>query len=310
MGIPPRAVEKDWWGMAVLRAINGLDYSEHILFKGGTSLSKGWNLIERFSEDIDLALDRSFFGFGNELSRKRVTKLRKTSCKFFDQVFPHHLSESLTKCEVIDFELNTLEFERSDTDPVTIELNYKSLTEDVSYLQPKILIEISSRTLKEPFENRELVSFIGAKYENQKFADTPISVATVLPTKTLLEKMFLLHEEFQKPANREIRSKRMSRHLYDILKIMETDYCEKAIQNTALYDGIISHRKMFTNISWVDYSKLAKPLLNFIPPESEIEKWKKDYQDMCESMIYGESDSFDVLISKLKELNARVNQME
>ena len=61
-------------------------------------------------------------------------------------------------------------------------------------------------------------------------------------------------------------------------------------------------------INGVDYLKLAKPLLNFIPPESEIEKWKKDYQDMCESMIYGESDSFDVLISKLKELNARVNQ--
>ena len=82
-GLPATAVEKDWWVTLVLRAAFSLPVADRLIFKGGTSLSKGWNLIERFSEDIDLALDRSFLGFEGDLSKTQVKKLRKASCAFF-----------------------------------------------------------------------------------------------------------------------------------------------------------------------------------------------------------------------------------
>ena len=81
-GIVENAIEKDFWVSMVLRSIFSLPYAVALVFKGGTSLSKGWNLIERFSEDIDLAIDRKFLGFGEELNKSQRTKLRKESGGF------------------------------------------------------------------------------------------------------------------------------------------------------------------------------------------------------------------------------------
>ena len=77
-GLPPSSIEKDWWVTQVLKALHSLPYSEYIAFKGGTSLSKCWNLIERFSEDIDIAISREFLGFIGELSKTQISdKLRR-----------------------------------------------------------------------------------------------------------------------------------------------------------------------------------------------------------------------------------------
>ena len=74
-GLPPSSIEKDWWVTQVLKALHSLPYSEYIAFKGGTSLSKCWNLIERFSEDIDIAISREFLGFIGELSKTQISDL-------------------------------------------------------------------------------------------------------------------------------------------------------------------------------------------------------------------------------------------
>lgn len=77
------AVEKDWWVTQVLRVLFSSKYKDNIVFKGGTSLSKGWHLIERFSEDVDIAINREFLGFSGELTRTQISdKLRRVSCSF------------------------------------------------------------------------------------------------------------------------------------------------------------------------------------------------------------------------------------
>ncbi|MDY7394552.1 nucleotidyl transferase AbiEii/AbiGii toxin family protein [Aureibaculum sp. 2210JD6-5] len=309
-GLLPVAVEKDLWVMIALQAVFSTEVAEHIVFKGGTSLSKAWGIIERFSEDIDLAIDRAFFGFNGELSRAQVKNLRKTSCKYIDEKFHLLLKEALLKNGVKEFELSVTEFEESDTDPLAIELRYNSIVEQKEYLQPRILIEISSRSLIEPYENKKLSSLISESYPKENFIDQPINVPTVIPTRTLIEKMFLLHEEFQKPKDRKIRSERMTRHLYDISRLMETEYLEKAITNKELYDTIIEHRNKLTKVSWVDYDNHRYSTLNFIPPKEIIDYYKKDYEAMTESMFYGETDSFENLIKKLKKLNDRINGLE
>lgn len=309
-GLLPVAVEKDLWVMIALNAIFSTELAEHLVFKGGTSLSKAWGIIERFSEDIDLAIDRSFFGFNGNLSRSQVKNLRKASCKYVDEKFPKLLAKALMDNGVKEFELKVTEFEESDTDPLAIELNYNSLVEKQEYLQPRILIEISSRSLIEPFENKELSSIISTIYPEQKFIDKPIIVPTVTPTRTLLEKMFLLHEEFQKPKDKKIRSERMTRHLYDISRLIDTEYLERAISNKELYETIVNHRSKLTKISWVDYSTHNYKTLNFIPPKEIIEEYEKDYSAMKESMFYGKTESFKDLIKKLKKLNTRINELK
>ena len=86
-GLPVYAVEKDWWVVQTLRLIFQMDIAPHIVFKGGTSLSKAWSIIDRFSEDIDLALDRSFLGFEKNLSKTQVGKLRKVSFSYISEEF-------------------------------------------------------------------------------------------------------------------------------------------------------------------------------------------------------------------------------
>ena len=86
-GLPEIAIEKDWWVTLALKASFDLKYSPSIVFKGGTSLSKGWNLIERFSEDIDLAIDKKLFGFDDDISKSQIKNLRKKSCEFISTNF-------------------------------------------------------------------------------------------------------------------------------------------------------------------------------------------------------------------------------
>lgn len=304
------AVEKDLWVMIALQAIFSTELAAHLVFKGGTSLSKAWGIIERFSEDIDLAIDRSFFDFKGDLNRTQVKNLRKASCKYVGEKFHILLKKALLDNGVSEFELSVTEFEESDTDPLALELRYKSLVEKQEYLQPRVLIEISSRSLIEPYENRKLSSVISEIYPGQRFIDKPIIVPTVTPTRTLIEKMFLLHEEFQKPKNRKVNSHRMTRHLYDISRLMDTDFLEKAIENKELYDTIIDHRSKLTKVSWVDYNTHKYQTLNFIPPAEIIDEYKMDYLAMKESMFYGKTESFDNLIKKLKNLNDRINNLK
>jgi hypothetical protein len=101
-GLPSVAIEKDWWVTLALNASFSLSYSKNIVFKGGTSLSKGWNLIERFSEDIDLAIDRKFFGFDCEISKTQIKNLRKQSREIISTIFLADLRKTLTEWMSMD----------------------------------------------------------------------------------------------------------------------------------------------------------------------------------------------------------------
>ena len=102
----------------------------------------------------------------------------------------------------------------------------------------------------------------------------------------------------------------MTRHLYDIEKLMNSEFCDSALEDKQLYNTIVEHRKMITKTTWVDYEKHQREHIDFIPPEKVIGDWKKDYTSMKESMFYGETLSFDELIGRLQELRKRINEIE
>ena len=123
LNLPAYAVEKDWWVVQTLAILFETELAQYMVFKGGTSLSKAWNLIERFSEDIDLAVDRRFFGFDGELRKKERTKLRKASKKYIvEHLYPELEQRFLEKG--LKAVLQIEEFESSDQDPVVILVKY------------------------------------------------------------------------------------------------------------------------------------------------------------------------------------------
>ena len=206
------------------------------------------------------------------------------------------------------FKIVVLPFEDSDADPINIEIQYPSLTEQAEYIQPRVLLEVSSRALMEPVEFRSIQTLIAETLPESEFVDNPIDVTIVLPKRTFLEKAFLLHEEYQRPAEK-INLERKSRHLYDLEKIMDTEHGETALNDFPLYESIIKHRKKFTRVGGVDYSTHYADKIIFVPADGNIEVLKADYGVMQESMIYGKSLAFEELIDRLVELQYRFRKM-
>jgi predicted nucleotidyltransferase component of viral defense system len=310
IGLPSSsAAEKDWWVVHTLAIIFSMECANALIFKGGTSLSKGWNIIHRFSEDIDLSLDREFLGFSGELKKSEIRNLRRKSFKFITEVFTEELKNKFFELGFKDLTIKPREVKNHDQDPLIIEIYYNKLTEKDTYLKPGVLIEIGSRSLKEPFTQRTFGTFISEIYTDSSFTDKSITIPIVNPERTFLEKIFLLHEEFQKPFDK-IRVERLSRHLYDIEKLSQTEYVEIALQDTELYNTIVKHRSKFTAISGIDYTKHNPANIKFIPPDSILKMWDADYEEMKSSMIYGQILEFDKLIIKLTELQKRINGIQ
>ena len=230
-GLSPNAIEKDWWVTMTLKALFETSCKDYLVFKGGTSLSKGWDLIERFSEDIDLAIDRSFFGMIGELTRKERTKLRKQSCAYIKNDLSIQLSRVLNEMEIKDFEIIVPESTVSDADPQELYVTYYSLFPEIEYIKSQVKVELSCRSMRKPFENVEIKSIISENYPRQDFSDVPFSIKIVSPKRTFLEKAFLLHEEFKL---HKVKGDRMSRHLYDLERLMDTKYAKEALSDTNL----------------------------------------------------------------------------
>ena len=308
-GKDPQIVEKDWWVVAVLRALFELPYAQHISFKGGTSLSKCWNLIQRMSEDVDIAIDREYLGFGGPLSRTQISdRLRRAACSFVREKLQFDLAAQLEKDGISpdSFKVTVDITPVSTTDPETIKVEYTPVFDATPYIRSKVLIEVSGRSMGEPVENVPIRSYIDEVYTDASFAESAFEVRAVVPQRTFLEKLFLLHEEFARPQA-EIRVDRMSRHIYDICKIVDTPIVDQAIADKDLYLSVLDHRRTFIGLRGFDYGTLLPQTLSILPPAEVRDAWKKDYQAMQESMIYEESPSFDRLIETLTTLNQRIN---
>lgn len=308
IGLLSSAVEKDWWVTLSLNIIFSLPYANQIVFKGGTSLSKAWNLIERFSEDIDLAIDRNYLGFDGELSKTQVKKLRKASYSFIGTDFYKDINKKLIELGLSNYELVVQETKNTDTDPLVIELRYESITAKSEYLRPRVLIEVGARSLMDPVDNKTIISMVSSEFKELPFAEKEIEIPVVSPKRTFLEKIFLMHEEFQKET-KFIRVERMSRHLYDLEKLMDTVHGKEALKDVELYNTIVKHRKNFNVLRGIDYANHLPKLINIIPPVGTIKDWANDYKTMQESMFYGDTISFDKLMERIDELNTRINRV-
>ena len=306
------AIEKDYWVTLVLRAIFSQPYGSRMVFKGGTSLGKGWNVIQRFSEDIDLAIDREFLGFSDELNKSQRTKLRKLSKKFIEDTLAVDLRNTLCEygfgdlCEVIVPEVH-----ESDRDPVELFVKFKTEIEsrnEYDYMPSQVKVEISCRSMFEPFECLKMRSMVAEAYPDEAFADEAFPVNTVLAGRTFLEKAFLLHEEFVRSGGCS-RCYRLTRHIYDLEKMMDRDFAVKAMNDETLYNDIVRHRKAFTAWSGLDYNTHSPQTITLVPPEKIHKELEDDYANMQSGFIYGDSLPFAQLIARIAQLQERFRSL-
>ena len=306
-GLPVQAVEKDLWVTVVLQIAFTLPIADKLVFKGGTSLSKVWKVIRRFSEDIDLAIDPSVWGFEGDLTKRQIKRLRKTSSLFVRDELCQSLQKALTEAgldEWLNVEADP-DGEGDDTypEPRVIHISYKSLfDDDLPYLRSEVKLEVGARSLLEPYVKAIVKSIVEVELPVSTTV-SQVAIPTALAEKTFLEKAFLLHELFSSRSPREANHK--SRHLYDLAQMMATDIAERAIADDNLWNAIHHHRELFTGMSGVDYAPDIRKRIALLPPNDALDNWRKDYSDMQAFMIYGEEPTFDELMEKMKDLEDR-----
>lgn len=299
--LPMAAVEKDFWVSEVLNILFSLPYASKMVFKGGTSLSKVWGVIRRFSEDIDIAIDRSMFGIEGDVTKRQLKKLRKESSVFVRDTLASDLAMAAKHAGLDGY--ITIEADPDGVgdatypEPRRIHIIYKSVSPGGfnPYLRDEVLLEVGSRTLIEPSEEATVQSFITRLFPQFASEDNKVRIPTAVPEKTFLEKAFLLHELFSTAGCRI--ANRKSRHLYDLSKMLEAGIAEKAVADFDLWETIRHHREVFTPMHDVDYTADIRKHIALIPPEDVINEWRNDYNSMAANMIYDDvAPTFDEII--------------
>lgn len=288
--LPVASIEKDFWVTEMLNILFSLPYADKMVFKGGTSLSKVWGVIRRFSEDIDIAIDRSIFGIEGDVTKKQLKKLRKASSVFVRDILANDLIAATNQAGLNDFVTIKAdpdgEGDATYPEPRQIHIIYKSVLpyDSNPYLRDEVLLEVGARSLFEPTAKSKVESFVTTVFPHLTSNDKEIQVVAAVAEKTFLEKAFLLHELFTTDGCRN--ANRKSRHLYDLCKMLDAGIADRAIPNDELWETIRHHREVFTSIRDVDYTPDIRKRIVLTPPESVIEEWKNDYDTMVANMIY------------------------
>ena len=316
-GMSAFAIEKDWWVVRTLDILFKSSIKESLVFKGGTSLSKSWSILDRFSEDIDLSIERSIIkgangeSFDGDITNRAVNRLRVATNTFVTQVLFVELKE-LFESHGLAVTLRIDENNKPETDPAVIYVDYPHEVEHPDYNPASVKIEIGSRSPKDPFAEKGVKSLVDEFFKDEDFSDAPVNVPSVLPERTFLEKLFLLHEYVQMDHVNE-NPNRLSRHMYDIHTIQThfSEVAKQALANHELIEKIIAHRQKFYKRNQLDYGKHYPPNFNPLPGKKYRANWEADYRSMKVNMIYNDPNTeFKDLLISLEKIRDQYNKLE
>jgi hypothetical protein len=253
LGLSAGSVEKDLWVCWTLRALFRLPSSgPHLTFKGGTSLSKGWKLIDRFSEDIDVVINREFLGFAgadapeeapsNKQRVKRLEALMLAAQHHIRDVLSAELEQEIRRL-LPSMDLWKLEPDTDDPDGQTLLFHYPPAMGATAYVRPVVKIELGARSDTEPSATPEITPYLAAALPGE-IADSRFTVRAVAPERTFWEKAALLHEETYREGSAAPKA-RLARHYYDLWCLITRGVAERAEADTGLFDRVAAHRAVF-----------------------------------------------------------------
>lgn len=313
MARSPVVLEKDVWVCWVLQALFTMPGRLPMAFKGGTSLSKVFGAIARFSEDVDITLDfrgldGSFDPFAEGVSKTRLKKFSDDLKSFvrdhaFDVVAPH-----IQKILVAEFDSDAAAFrlELSENGE-QMRLHYPSVLEAPGdYMGNSVLIEFGGRNITEPNAEYNVEPDIAPYVTSLAFPRSTVSVLS--PARTFWEKATLMHVECQRNEFRA-SAERLSRHWYDLAMLADRDHGQVAIEDRALLADVVKHKKVFYNASYANYDACLTGQLRLIPEDAVLAALHDDFQRMIGAgMFIGEPPAFDTIVERLRALETAINE--
>ena len=296
--------EKDFWVVWVLdKLFSHEKLSKILMFKGGTSLSKIYGLIERFSEDIDLILDWELLTKEDPYGNRSKTQQGKFNLSINDKAKKYirdellpivsEILEPLCKCKI------------KEDDGFSIEIQYPAIFGDAAIL-PHILLEIGPLALWLPSDEFEITPF-AAKEFPKLFEKSTCKVKAILAERTFWEKVTILHQQANR-AESKLIPLRYSRHYYDLAMMAKSNVKDKALADLELLKGVVEFKKRFYTCNWAKYDEAKPGTLKLLPPEYRHKELKEDYKAM-QNMIFGEKIEFNEIISVLKKLEDEINSL-
>jgi hypothetical protein len=316
MGLQAFSVEKDFWVCWTLQELFSMaEIGSHLTFKGGTSLSKAWKMIERFSEDIDLIVDKEALGFGgedapdNSPSRKqrkvRLEALMDSCREWVQGTLQPALAERIAAA------LGTngwkLEVDPDMRDGQCLLFHYPSVlpSSAAGYVPPQVKIELGARSDDWPHSVKSIQPYV---IEHFPFLDPArgFSVRVLAAERTFWEKACLLHEETFRPSDKP-RKLRMARHYYDLWCLIRAGVGQRALANSALFQRVAEHREIFFRYSWVDYTTHKPGTFRILPHPDHLANWRADYEAMLGPMFFGEIPDFDEILQAVGKFEEAFN---
>lgn len=313
LGTNAQSIEKDLWVCRVLDALfKGLPATPKLYFKGGTSLSKGYGLIKRFSEDIDIVISRGDLGISGDadplaegLSRKKrdaaIEVVRKTCSEHVLGIMKTNLEKLLSDCQ--------FEADVDDEEQMSLRVKYPTIMAKDAYLKPWVKIECGARGAPEPEVKKSVAPYI-QKELGEKFDLHVADVTLIAAERTFWEKALILHgihcgfrDEKRKPGENNLTS----RHYYDVAMMRAAPEGLKALRDIALLDAVREHKMLLFKKAWEKLEE-AKPGSVRLTPQDDIKPLlAKDYKAMS-GMMFGDAPDFDWVLGEIAKLEDAINK--
>jgi hypothetical protein len=311
-------VEKDFWVCWTLKHLFAMQNTPAgIIFKGGTSLSKVFNAINRFSEDVDLSLSRDDLGFGGDKDPRNAPSGKKAQqwieeleakCK---QAIQDQLLPALRDNFTIALREAGHDWSLSIDDQDTQALNFAyPRGVDVGggavpvYVQPKVRLELGARSDQWPAGDQNVKSYAAEVFPN--VFEQPVATARTLNgERTFWEKVTILHAEYHRSPNSQMK-KRLSRHYYDVYCLAQGEIGRLALQKMELLQNVVEHNMLFFRRPWAHYQTAVAGTLHLVPPDDRYEELQRDYSAMRE-MFFSEPPPFEQILEMLRSLEESIN---
>lgn len=321
-GTTVQNVEKDFW---VCWTLDALFHRLHeggprLLFKGGTSLSKGYGLISRFSEDIDVTVFREDIGEAasaedlEPLSRRRRNERLdaiKAACQSYinDDLCPELAAIATQTMEAAGKDPANLEVipDENDQDRQSLLIRYPSAVEKADYIVPSIKIESGAKSALDPHEDRTIIPYLTADVPGGD-ALAVNGVMTIDPERTFLDKVLILHglTHYFETKGALRGDGRMSRHYYDVHRLVMMPVGEKACTDDSLIGDCVRHAKLFFYRGNTGLDAAARGSFRLQPTKEMLEPLKEDYAAMA-TMIFGEVPTFEEVLRSVAHAEERLN---
>ena len=306
VGLPPHVIEKDFWVCWTLKRLFSLEcLKENLLFKGGTSLSKAYRLIRRFSEDIDISIRRDSLGFGGErdpanpeLSGKAQVRQKEALAEAAKLKIAQDVLPELTQV-IADQSLGqewTLTEDKSDPDQQSLAFAYPRTVltgAATAYIAPSVKIEFGARSDHWPAEIRKVQSYI-AEAIPDALQESTVEVKVMDARRTFWEKATILHQLAHLPTDK-LFPPRYSRHYCDVAEMITSRVGEEAANDEQLLKAVVEHKQTFYRSAWANYSSATRGTLLLLPPKERVGDLSKDLASMREMFFDGPPEVKQVL---------------